>query len=244
MRFAAATTVGNVRHENQDAIVIGRTVCAGGDRVVIEGELTPSPAGPLVAVIDGMGGHRGGREASTAVARYLLNRATLHVGTGADADREADERAVGEMVGAVDQLLHDEMTQVPGLEAMGATVAGVACLPGAMVVFNVGDSRVYQFADGYLQRVSEDDRAPSGQLLQSLGGTLDRVAIVPHTRTLPAPPGTRWLLCSDGMWDFVPFMEIQEALREQSGPRAVAGLLAAALDAGSTDNVSIVLVDP
>jgi PPM family protein phosphatase len=250
MRYAALTTVGNVRHENQDSVVVGRTLCAGAERVLVEGDLVPTPGGTLAAVIDGMGGHRGGREASGTVARYLLVRARLHLdavapggGPPAVFDEPAHTQAVQEMLTAANCLLYDEMARRPELQAMGATIAGLACFAQATVLFGVGDARAYQYVDGLLQRMSEDHRGPAGTLLQSLGGTTERVGLAPFVQTVDRVAGSRWLLCSDGLWDFVPFLDLQDALGGADVVAVVRDLVAAALDAGSTDNVSVVVVD-
>jgi serine/threonine protein phosphatase PrpC len=250
MRYAALTTVGNVRHENQDSVVVGRTLCAGAERTLVEGDLAPTPGGTLVAVIDGMGGHRGGREASGTVGRYLLDRVWLHLdavppggGPPVAFDDPAHTQAVQEMLTAANCLLHDEMARRPELLAMGATIAGLACLPEATVLFGVGDARAYQCVDGLLQRMSEDHRGPTGALLQSLGGTAERVGLAPFVRTVDRVAGGRWLLCSDGLWDFVPFLTLQEVIGRADPVEVVRQLVAAALEAGSTDNVSVVVVD-
>jgi serine/threonine protein phosphatase PrpC len=250
MRFAALTTVGNVRHENQDSVVVGRTLCAGAERVLIEGDLAATPGGTLAAVVDGMGGHRGGREASATVGRYLLNRGRMHLDVvrpgesqPAAFDESAHTQAAHEMLTAANCLLYDEMARRPELEAMGATIAGLACLPEATVLFSIGDARSYQYVDGYLQRMSEDHRGPTGSLLQSLGGTAERVGLAPFVQTVERVTGGRWLLCSDGLWDFVPFLALQDLLGQPDLTMVVRDLVAAALDAGSTDNVSVVVVD-
>jgi serine/threonine protein phosphatase PrpC len=242
MRYAAASMAGAVRHENQDSLVIGPTLSAGAEGVVVEGDVDATSAGVLVAVIDGMGGHRGGREASTAVAQYLHGRAALHSNATA-LDSQSNTMAVQEMLTACDRLLHDEMDRRAELGGMGATIVGLACLPDATVVFNLGDARAYHHAGDYLQPSSEEHRAPTGGVLQSLGGTLDRVTLAPFVRTVPRVGEARWLLCSDGLSDFVPFLALQQATAEPDPGRVVRRLLSAAIDAGSDDNVSIIVVD-
>lgn len=252
MRYAAMTTVGNVRRENQDSVVVGRTLCVGADRVLIEGDLVPAPGGALVAVVDGMGGHRGGQNASAAIGCYLLDRAWLRpdaVGPNGEhratsvPDEAGNARAVLEMLTTGNGLLYEEMSRRPELRAMGATIAGLACFPGVTVLFNLGDARAYHYAAGYLQRISEDHRAPAGTVLQSLGGTAERVAIAPFVQTIAHVRGSRWLLCSDGLSDFVSFLDLQEALAQDEPVDIVRGLVAAALEAGGTDNVSVVVLD-
>ena len=253
MRYAAASHVGNTRKENQDGVILGPTGSVGAHQVLLEGLLTVPPGGTLVAVVDGMGGHRGGRDAAGLIAHYLLGVDAALPGLagmsdgGSTAPAPSDgarlTTSVGELLGACNSLIFHMMGQRPELRGMGAAIAGLACLPDAMVVFNIGDARVYQYSAGYLLQVSEDHRAPGGGLLQSLGGTDQPVPLAPTTTIHPADAGTRWLLCTDGLYDAVPFGTLQEALTHDS-PRAIAiQLVAAALDNGATDNISLIVLD-
>jgi protein phosphatase len=63
--------------------------------------------------------------------------------------------------------------------------------------------------------------------------------------TFEAWPGDRVLLCSDGLSDPVAEQEIARVLeRFPGGPeKAAQGLVAAALEAGGPDNVTVVVVD-
>lgn len=69
------------------------------------------------------------------------------------------------------------------------------------------------------------------------------VAFRPFSTTYPLAAGTRWLVCSDGLSDFVPFPHLQEALAVPTARAAALQLLDAAGDGGSTDNVSLIVVD-
>jgi len=244
MRYAAASHVGNTRRENQDGVIVGATGSVGAQQVLLEGLLTAPPAGTLVAVIDGMGGHRGGRDAAAVVGHYLLGIEALPgLAEAATVDAGGLTTAVGELLGACNSLVFHLMAQRPELRGMGAAIAGLACLPEAIAVFNIGDARVYQYSAGYLLQVSEDHRAPGGGLLQSLGGTDHPVQLTPTTTIHPVEKGTRWLLCSDGLYDAVPFGALQEALARDN-PRTIAvQMVATALDNGATDNISLVILD-
>jgi len=56
-------------------------------------------------------------------------------------------------------------------------------------------------------------------------------------------PGDRFLLCTDGLCGMVPDNEIAEKLREENIETAADALLAAALDAGGTDNITFLLLE-
>ena len=59
----------------------------------------------------------------------------------------------------------------------------------------------------------------------------------------PARPGDRWLLCSDGLSDYVEQATIASALADPRTDGAVGALVAAALEAGAPDNVTCVVAD-
>lgn len=238
IRFAAATDVGPTRQRNEDSLTVGSILVTGTSHLVMQGDLQANGRGPLVAVIDGMGGHLAGHLASTLTARYLSNRPGLLGGRASDPDQAAHD-----VLNACNRMLYYEMERDPQVCGMGAAIAGLALLPEATVVFNLGDVAVFQHSGGYLLEVSEDHRAANGKLLQSLGGTVDPVALHPHVEAHQSPPGTRWLVCSDGLYDVVPFTELQEAMVGPDIWTTTTSLLHTALAGGTTDNVSLIVVE-
>ena len=194
--------------------------------------LRPGASGVVVAVADGMGGHRGGAEASRAALTAL--------------DPGASDLSVA--VAAAAESLRTRGEAEPGLEGMGTTLVGVRIrADGTAAFFNVGDSRAYRLVEGYLGQVSVDDRpavatpANRGVVTQHLGAG-PAVALDPHVHEARLVHGDRLLLCSDGLHDMVDDDRIAACLRLPA-LEAVPALVAAALDAGGEDNVSVVLVD-
>jgi protein phosphatase len=110
-----------------------------------------------------------------------------------------------------------------------------------------GDSRVYRLRGGELVQLTHDHVAePDGEsdeshaISRAVGGdpTLD-VDVAYHS----VHPGDRFLLCSDGLNHEIADSAIAQKLREPDLMQCVQGLIAAALQAGGTDNVSVVVVD-
>jgi protein phosphatase len=182
------------------------------------------------AVIDGMGGHRGGQDASRLVAGHFLTYPTLNV---------------GQLLDGANVLLYEAALTDRDLVGMGATVAGARWERSATTVFNVGDARVYQWSQGYLLLVTEDDRASPGSnvVTQCLGGSDRRTRIAPHVTDVELNVGDRLMVCCDGLSDVVTFQQIQELLSSESIKDAVDSLLDAALTAGAPDNVSIIVLE-
>jgi protein phosphatase len=126
----------------------------------------------------------------------------------------------------------------------------------------VGDSRVYLWNDGQLAQLSQDhsyvqelisqgaissDQARShphrNVVTQALGVT-DPTALNVETLSGDLRPGMQLLLCSDGLTEEVDDRAIGQVLShtECSAQECVDGLVAAALDGGGSDNVTVLLV--
>ncbi len=194
----------------------------------------------LWAVADGMGGHVGGGAAATEAIRALCGLAepvTL------DAIEFSLAKAHEAVRGAGDER--------------GTTIAGLTIAGDGFTAFWIGDSRVYRLRAGVFEQVTRDH-----SLVQDLvdGGLLspDQAAHHPHaniitraigieTWSLPdtvsgnALSGDRFLICSDGLSGLVEGDAIARLL-DQEPAIAVDTLIAAALDAGGTDNVTVVVI--
>lgn len=225
---AAATSVGRVREGNEDAY---RT----------------SDAAWVVA--DGLGGHAGGE-----VASELAVQAAMAVLSRPSSDPVA---ALGAAYKAASDAVAARTLEQPELTDMATTMVAAMLVPGAgLYVGNVGDSRAYLLA-GQLQQVTRGDnlaeelvargvlspeeaRVHPGQyqLTRALGlGDWE-----PTVQHVPSPAG-RLLLCSDGLNSEVPDAEIGRLLGSGSPQEACERLITAALEAGGSDNITVVVVD-
>jgi serine/threonine protein phosphatase PrpC len=144
MSATVATHPGRVRSENQDTALVPGFCSTGLSGSPVTFRDGAAGAAALYAVIDGMGGHSGGRRASQSAAFYLADCAA-----GA-----AEELDVTAMLDGANRLLYEQMQRDQGLLGMGATIAGVAFGPRQATVFNVGDARVYSCGATRLTSVS------------------------------------------------------------------------------------------
>jgi protein phosphatase len=231
VRWASATHVGCVRSLNQDAVLAGPSV---------------------FAVADGMGGHAAGEVASAIAIAHLAQLPAACL--------ESDVLAA---LSDANSRIRAEGYPGSGREGMGTTVAGLALARedgiDRVLVFNVGDSRTYQFDQSGLRQVSTDhslvaEMVSAGELTAADARTHSARNVV--TRALgidvdvdvdrwwlPTRPHDRFLLCSDGLTNEVDEEEIADVMQREAEPQAVVdALLRLALDAGARDNVSVVLV--
>jgi PPM family protein phosphatase len=234
-----ATHVGRVRSANEDLYLVGDRI----GRDPIEGWSGTLAGGHGWAVIaDGMGGHEGGKMASRIVVDAIAE----------SIDRVRDEADVTSMIAHANRRLFAEMFSGEGRPGMGTTIVGVLYFDREALVFNVGDSRAYELRRGQMLQLSRDDTlnpdrgrrgGRSHALTQSLGGTTKPLALRPHIRRLSLEDHVGVLLCSDGLSDMVQEEEIGRVLSSHSDEPAER-LVAAALDAGGKDNVTVIVIGP
>jgi len=203
----------------------------------------------LWLVADGMGGHEYG-EIASALARETIVRETRQGTPLPQAIRIADEEIIRASRQRKDVL------------PMGTTIVAARILGNRFEVAWVGDSRVYLWHDGKLAQLSQDhsyvqelisqgtisvDQARShphrNVVTQALGVTEpDNLNV--ETMSGELVPGMQLLLCSDGLTEEVDDRAISQLLShtECSAQECVDELVAAALDGGGSDNVTVVLV--
>jgi protein phosphatase len=223
----------------------------GYRRTVNEDSLIAKP--PIFAVADGMGGHSAGDIASAAVVNRLGERATTQY---------VDEGAIGislrHAVADIDEDAgHTEL-------GTGTTVTGFALTMAegepSWLVFNIGDSRVYELEDGELRQLTVDHSIVQ-ELLDAGAITQSEAEVHPHANVItravgfsedpvpdfslvPVVAGTRLLACSDGLTKELTEHGIRHFLTVGVGPLDAAGqLMDAALGNGGRDNVTVVVVD-
>jgi len=222
-----ATSVGSVRETNQDRIVVGPWILGPDRRELAAHESPPNAA--YAAVLDGMGGHAGGEIAAGIAAEVLASYG----------QSLCNEATVHDLLERANEAIYERMQRLPQLAGMGTTVVGLCAAGNEVLLFNVGDSRAYVIADGYLLQATTDDVAPSGALTQSLGGRATYEAVRVHTATEPAV-GRRFLLATDGLFGHVKGDDLEQCI-DDDDHRTVTSLLSCAIDLGGPDNVSIVL---
>jgi protein phosphatase len=239
----ALTHRGFVRPANEDAIAV--------DGNIIKGEIPTALCFDLnldqhrLMIADGMGGHVNGALASGAVLNFLAKH---------PADQFAEPGTCTASIRSANDHLYDLMQATPSTTGMGTTIVGVAFTKNGLLLFNVGDSRVYLHAPGSLIRLSVDDVPPvtigasqrrtTHAITQALGGADRRTAITPHINQMSALAGHETiLLCSDGLTDMLEDDAICDVL-DQCGELStgVTELNLLAMQAGGRDNISIVAV--
>ncbi len=202
---------------------------------------------PLLAVADGMGGAKAGEVAAQMTVDRLAETGpapspALVLEAIADANREIRELSAND----------DDH------RGMGTTVTAVLIGEHVARVLHVGDSRAYVIRDGQIRQVTDDhslvaemvrqgtltpeeaERHPSRNIITRVLGAEDNVAV--DEVDLALEPDDVILVCSDGLSTMVR-AEAMARIVTSSATLHDAGsaLVQAALEAGGTDNVTVVL---
>ncbi|TCJ39517.1 PP2C family serine/threonine-protein phosphatase [Parafrankia sp. BMG5.11] len=224
-KIHALTHVGEVRTRNEDAIALS----VAEDLVTAwTGEIPLNGGWALLA--DGMGGHVAGEVASTlaiAVLRPLVS------------ELQSDDQVL-RAIEEANRGLYMAMELKRELRGMGTTIVGVVLQDTHALVFNVGDSRAYLYADGELRQLTID-HAIEGQLIQCLGGSQERQPLEPHVTRVQIPTSGILLLCTDGLSDMLDDVAVAALLSPKPANPATI-LVRAAIEAGGFDNVSVVAI--
>ncbi|MBX6393470.1 MAG: serine/threonine-protein phosphatase [Burkholderiales bacterium] len=234
LEVASCTDTGKVRPYNDDSVAV-------------------DAAAGIAAIADGMALRRGADVASRIATAELLERLRRESGT-------SPERAVREAFSAIDRAIHEQAQKNVSMQGMATTLVAAWFRGERVSIAHVGDSRLYRFRDGQLERLTIDhsfvqEQLSAGTLTNSEArlsqsrhlvtralGTSEGVA--PDLSEHEVRPGDIYLLCSDGLHDLVDDSDIALAL-ETLQPNiglAAATLVHMANDRGGLDNISVVIV--
>lgn len=231
MRSVARTHIGRVRQSNQDALLVMPDAC------------------PIYAVADGMGGHRGGDIASFMAIEGLKALC------GQTPSRQAIEACYQQI--NRDIFLRQQSQE--SLRGMGTTLTMLWETPDSVYLGHVGDSRAYLLRDGRLSQVSLDhslvgEMIRSGALKREAArsypyrnvitravGTEDHVSC--DTAVFDKLPGDRWLLCSDGLSEYLDMSGIFDSMSADDLEESADQMVVGALEAGGRDNITLILLE-
>ena len=227
--WGARSDVGLVRGHNEDSFLL---------------------QAPLFVVSDGMGGHAAGEIASSITVETIGERAPA----------TADDVLLGAAVEAANLAVMRGAEEGIGKPGMGCTATAVLIEKNKMAVAHVGDSRVYVLRHGTLVRVTHDhsyveELVDSGQITADEARTHPSRSIITRALgsdadmyadhfSLEVNDGDRIILCSDGLSSMISDSELEAVAVSSATPQQAAdNLVAAALTAGGSDNVTVAVVD-
>ncbi len=260
------TDRGIVREENQDQFFIAELsrrlqMRASSLPLAANSTLAGSSLGLVMMVADGMGGHRGGQEASGLAIRFflasILNRLRWNhpSSLGDDADLVEDLKL---MLTQAHREIQRQSEVDRRLEGMGTTFTLAYIAWPRMIVLHAGDTRCYLYRRGELKLLTRDHTVAnqmieSGQLdsnsaerfrwsnvlVNALGaGASEVFADITKVELLA---DDMIFLCSDGLNKHVEDCTIRSVLSASSDPNKICEtLVTMAKDGGGSDNITVV----
>ena len=239
VRVGKSTTIGNFRDNNEDRLFVAE------DHF-------------LYMVADGMGGQAAGEQASQLAVDIIPRRLE---GLSVDCeDPEEVKAALSQAVIAANETILAQGIADPSVQNMGTTVVLALLRGNTMYIAHVGDSRAYRLQNGNISSVTTDHN-----LAQALfdANTISKEELRTHRfrhvlwkylgskeaedgpdiTTFDIQPGQRLLLTTDGLCGVVEDEKIDDVISAAADPqRCAETLVQMALDEGSKDNVTCVVI--
>jgi PPM family protein phosphatase len=246
---AAATHVGKVREHNEDSHYFDADL-------------------GVFLVCDGMGGHAAGEVASAIAIRTIRSQwgsravqkqIDAWLEAGAPDEKKELMQMLRDGVATAHENILGEARRDLTKKGMGTTLVGAMIVGNELVFAHAGDSRAYLVRDGISLQLTEDhtllarllaagidvDQSGEGSRFKSMLTNALGIGEECKVSTLVVPlaDGDRFLLCSDGISEYVPENEVGEVLSKQPSPaRAAQKLIELALERGGADNATAIVV--
>ena len=236
MEYAYLTDPGKVRDHNEDSVIIVKNH---------NNEI-------LLAVADGMGGHRGGEIASSIV---ISNIGKEFKELGKLGSKEDAILWIKNVVSEANVQIYKYTEENPESQGMGTTIV-LAVLTDEYLLFgNIGDSSGYVYKDNAIHKITNDhtlvnlllksgeiteeeakDHPRKNVLMKALGATttveMDIFDVETDVEGI--------FLCSDGLTNMLDDEQIAKVLNEETAPEEkVNKLIVKANNRGGTDNISV-----
>lgn len=231
-KSAAQTDVGLIRDLNEDAVL-------------------SAPEKHFWAVADGMGGYEAGNVASQMVVsslQQLENIPSLNEWVNKVEDNLID---VNQRIQEYADIMLDGRT-------LGSTVVSLSIKGRVGVCLWAGDSRLYRLRNKQLVQLSRDHSQIQEQIQRGYI-TAEQAKNHPDANVITRAVGAHrhlyvdinvfsvqsgdiFMLCSDGLHNMVSNDTLLEVLISLPVDEALQALLQKALDAGGSDNISVILV--
>lgn len=244
LNIGKCTLLGNYRENNEDAL-----------------DVKTFPDMIVCLVADGMGGQNAGEIASKNAIEILPRelKKQLPTALGHDDTKSVVRRCV---VQTNDELMF-MASHHPDLKQMGTTIVLAVWRKGSSVIYitNLGDSRTYLVRGKKIEQLTVDHSIAQALveaktisateakthryrnvLWKYLGS--NEVGEGPEVKMVSLQAGDRFLLCTDGLHGVVSDEQILNYMRDQPDVQQCAdGLGQLALDCGSRDNVTVIVVE-
>lgn len=235
MKAAGISHIGNIRTNNEDAFYLNEQH-------------------NLIAVADGMGGHKAGEIASSIAIEAIASLITIK-----DNNAMMPAEVFRKVFSEANQRIWSKAHETEDCKGMGTTLTAAWVVEDLAYVAHIGDSRAYLVHEGKIRQVTRDhtlveelikngsiDREsalshPQKNVLMKAVGADDSVS--PDLHEIEVYEGDILLLCSDGLTHYLKAFEICELLSNEATLEASVNLMTElALERGGADNITAVAI--
>lgn len=249
MQFFGMTDIGRIRDNNQDSFFAERLFSDKDGETIF-----------LAVVCDGMGGANGGSTASSLAVETFVREVKNGVAGILREKLPPDtcESILTYAIGCANRAVYTRSREDASLRGMGTTLVAMLLFRETVYAVNVGDSRLYIRTESgvcqlthdhsYVQTLVDQGKItpeqaqshPNKNVIMRAVGTEPEV----HADFFKILPDRKsFLLCSDGLSNFVSEEDMQTLItRHESPEEAIKALIRLANQRGGADNISAILV--
>ena len=253
LHAALISDVGKKRVENQDNFCFDKFINVNKAKSVrLKSQNFALPG--AYAIMDGMGGEKLGAQASLEAAGFFSNikKNILELLQRLNSDER--ERVFYSLIHSMNEKVC-QMAIKNHVKQSGTTFCAVFLIENRAYIVSVGDSKIFLIRKGKAVWQNESDaintaivengrkRWIKGGLSQFLGMDTKEYELIPHIKELYIKPEDKFLLCTDGLTDYVSPDEIGLTVKENSMESSMDILLNLALKRGGRDNITILRLD-
>jgi len=207
----------------------------------------------LCVLADGVGGHQHG-EIAAKLACLTLKEKYLQIQTLSPiTDLETALAALKFAIYSAHRAIRQKGIDDPEYQEMGTTLVVFNRFENHLLIAHVGDSRAYLY-DNTLTLLTQDHivysrHSPKSRSLRSKHYLTQALGIFdfvePSIQVLPLKEQTQYLLCSDGLSDYIPHSAL-ESFFDFKKPLCEIGtrLLQEAQNRKARDNITFILIRP
>lgn len=236
------TDTGNIRQNNEDSFIIkefGKNLIAA-------------------VVADGMGGHKGGVEASSFASSEIMNTIEKNSESFIKYTDIQKQKFLKNAVVKVNKALYKKSKEDQTLSGMGTTLVVCIIYNNSYYVANVGDSRLYVISDDIKQitkdhsfvnelldmgaiSIEQAKNHPNKNVITRAVGTEESVEADTYTGSINKKDAI--LICTDGLTNMVDDNTILTVVKDIKSPQKVTEkLVMLAKENGGTDNITAVVI--
>lgn len=226
--YIASTVKGTRRKNNEDRIMIH-------DHLLSDGTIQESTQDPIIAVVcDGVGGENGGEIAAEISAKGFQ---------GLTASKISPQRIFKTMVSINQEIIQKQHEPLQNM--MATTIAGIVLMGNRFILFNSGDTRIYEITGNQILKHTKDHVQNTGNkslLINYLGGSGNMCNPYVKKGELLSPDSII-VLCSDGIYKQITDIEMHKILASDAPLNEKAeAILELSHRKGSVDDKSLIIL--